>query len=103
MAYPLDIDTKQDHFKITKYKYARPNINQRVNQVKNRDTNMNVAGDSVIVVNFWRYYITNAKATDANAAGWGGSDLTATDLGWVLLNKLMLIQWILQDFLVYLR
>ena len=28
MAYPLDIDTKQDHFKITKYKYVRPNINQ---------------------------------------------------------------------------
>ena len=27
-AYPLDIDLDQDHFKITKYKYVRPNINQ---------------------------------------------------------------------------
>ena len=29
MAYPLDIDTKQDHFKITRYKYQRADINLR--------------------------------------------------------------------------
>ena len=50
MAYPLDIDTKQDHLKITKYKYVRPNINQsksaRVKKIDGKDTN--VAGDSVI-------------------------------------------------------
>ena len=27
MAYPLDIDLKQDHLKITKYKYQRADIN----------------------------------------------------------------------------
>ena len=28
MAYPLDIDLEQDHFKITRYNYVRPDINQ---------------------------------------------------------------------------
>ena len=28
MAYPLDIDLDQDHFKITRYNYVRPDINQ---------------------------------------------------------------------------
>ena len=29
MAYIIDIDPKQDHFKITKYKYQRKNINAK--------------------------------------------------------------------------
>ena len=83
MAYPLDIDTKQDHFKITKYKYARPNINQsksaRVKKIDGRDTN--VAGDSVIGSKLdGSIILPMPKATDANAAQWGGSDLTITDL-----------------------
>ena len=83
MAYPLDIDTKQDHFKITKYKYARPNINQsksaRVKKIDGRDTN--VAGDSVIGSKLdGSVILPMPKATDANAAQWGGSDLTITDL-----------------------
>ena len=83
MAYPLDIDTKQDHFKITKYKYVRPNINQsksqRVKKFDGRDTN--VAGDSVIGSQLdGSVILPMPKATDANAAQWGGSDLTITDL-----------------------
>ena len=83
MAYPLDIDTKQDHFKITKYKYVRPNINQsksaRVKKIDGRDTN--VAGDSVIGSQLeGSIVLPMPKATDANAAQWGGSDLTITDL-----------------------
>ena len=83
MAYPLDIDTKQDHFKITKYKYVRPNINQsksaRVKKIDGRDTN--VAGDSVIGSKLdGSVILPMPKATDANAAQWGGSDLTITDL-----------------------
>ncbi len=83
MAYPLDIDTKQDHFKITKYKYVRPNINQsksaRVKKINGRDTN--VAGDSVIGSKLdGSIILPMPKATDANAAQWGGSDLTVTDL-----------------------
>ena len=83
MAYPLDIDTKQDHFKVTKYKYVRPNINQsksaRVKKIDGRDTN--VAGDSVIGSQLdGSVILPMPKATDANAAQWGGSDLTITDL-----------------------
>ena len=83
MAYPLDIDTKQDHLKITKYKYVRPNINQsksaRVKKINGKDTN--VAGDSVIGSKLdGSIILPMPKATDANAAQWGGSDLTVTDL-----------------------
>ena len=49
-AYPLDIDLDQDHFKITKYRYVRPNINQsKSSRIKSvNDVYTNVAGDSVI-------------------------------------------------------
>ena len=82
-AYPLDIDLDQDHFKITKYKYVRPNINQsksaRVKSVKGEFKN--VAGDSVIGSEIdGSVILPMPKATDANAAQWGGSDLTVTDL-----------------------
>ena len=83
MAYPLDIDTKQDHLKITKYKYVRPNINQSKSaRIKNiNDEYKNVAGDSVIGSEIdGSVILPMPKATDANAAQWGGSDLTVTDL-----------------------
>ena len=83
MAYPLDIDTKQDHFKVTKYKYVRPNINQsksqRVKKIDGKDKN--VAGDSVVGSQIsGSIILPMPKATAANAAQWGGSDLTVTDL-----------------------
>jgi hypothetical protein len=82
-AYPLDIDLDQDHFKITKYRYVRPTINQsksaRVKSVN--DVYTNVAGDSVIGSEIdGSVILPMPKATDANAAQWGGSDLTVTDL-----------------------
>ena len=78
-AYPLDIDLDQDHFKITKYKYVRPNINQS-KSARVRDGS-NVAGDSVVGSEIdGSVILPMPKATDANAAQWGGSDLTATDL-----------------------
>ena len=82
-AYPLDIDLTQDHFKITKYKYVRPNINQSKSaRIKNvNDVYTNVAGDSVIGSEIdGSVILPMPKATDANAAQWGGSDLTVTDL-----------------------
>ena len=82
-AYPLDIDLDQDHFKITKYKYVRANINQSKSaRVKNiKDEYKNVAGDSVIGSEIdGSVILPMPKATDANAAQWGGSDLTVTDL-----------------------
>ena len=82
-AYPLDIDLDQDHFKITKYKYVRANINQS-KSARNKfvnDVNTNVAGDSVIGSEIdGSVILPMPKATDANAAQWGGSDLTVTDL-----------------------
>tara|TARA_R100000234_G_C4989175_1_gene174697 strand:+ start:171 stop:1511 length:1341 start_codon:yes stop_codon:yes gene_type:complete len=85
MAYPLDIDLAQDHFKITKYKYQRADINLsksfRTRTNKDGQT-VNVAGDSVIGSKLdGSVILPMPKATDANAAGWGGSDLTATELG----------------------
>ena len=82
-AYPLDIDLDQDHFKITKYKYVRANINQSKSaRVKNiKDEYKNVAGDSVIGSEIdGSVILPMPKATDANAAQWGGSDRTVTDL-----------------------
>ena len=85
MAYPLDIDLNQDHFKITKYKYQRADINlSKPNRTrKNKDGEIvNVAGDSVLGSKLdGSVILPMPKATDANAAGWGGSDLTATELG----------------------
>jgi hypothetical protein len=85
MAYPLDIDLSQDHFKITKYKYQRADINlskpSRTRTNKDGQT-VNVAGDSVLGSKLdGSVILPMPKATDANAAGWGGSDLTATELG----------------------
>ena len=85
MAYPLDIDLNQDHFKITKYKYQRSDINlsKPARTRTNRDgETVNVAGDSVLGSKLdGSVILPMPKPTDANAAGWGGSDLTATELG----------------------
>ena len=82
-AYPLDIDLDQDHFKITKYKYVRASINQSKSSRNKfvKDVYTNVAGDSVIGSEIdGSVILPMPKATDANAAQWGGSDLTVTDL-----------------------
>ena len=87
MAYPLDIDLNQDHFKITRYKYVRPDINQskapRQESVADGfgTKPVNVAGDSVIGSKLGGSIILPMpKATDVNGVEWGGSDLTATGL-----------------------
>ena len=87
MAYPLDIDLNQDHFKITRYKYIRPDINQSKPQRQESVADgfgtrpINVAGDSVIGSKLGGSIILPMpKATDVNGVEWGGSDLTATGL-----------------------
>ena len=87
MAYPLDIDLNQDHFKITRYKYVRPDINQSKPQRQESVADgfgtrpINVAGDSVIGSKLGGSIILPMpKATDVNGVEWGGSDLTATGL-----------------------
>ena len=46
-AYPFDIDPSQDHLKIQKWEYVRPNINQSKPNQGPANQDVNVAGDSV--------------------------------------------------------
>ena len=85
MAYPLDIDLNQDHFKITRYNYVRPDINQ--SKPKREQTSLyglrshNVAGDSVIGSKIkGSIILPMPKPTDVNGAEWGKSELTITGL-----------------------
>ena len=80
MAYPLDIDLNQDHFKITRYKYLRADINQsKANRQRSDGTN--VAGDGVVGSPIaGTIILPMPKPTDANAAEWGGSDITSTGI-----------------------
>ena len=80
MAYPLDIDLMQDHMKITRYKYLRPDINQS-KSARLRADGSNMAGDSVVGSPIeGSIILPMPKPTDANAAEWGGSDLTSTGI-----------------------
>ena len=83
MAYPIDIDLNQDHMKITRYKYLRPDINQsKPNRLEKKGgTDVNVAGDSVVGSQIsGSIILPMPKPTDVNGVEWGGSDLTATGL-----------------------
>ena len=98
MSYPTDLNVKQDHFKITKYEYVRPDINQSKSQ---RYTNTftegtggnsyytptvkrttNVAGDGVINSSnpLGSIFLPMPKATDVNGVEWGKSELTISGL-----------------------
>ena len=98
MAYPLDINPHQDHFKITKYEYVRPDINQsksfRQGQVKKDNISRqdarhgktyaegNIAGDGVINSSkpLGSILLPMPKATDVNGVEWGKSELTISGL-----------------------
>ena len=98
MAYPLDINVDQDHLKISKHNYVRPDINQskgphdvnvkeKVNKgasgvVKtNVDVTTNRAGDSVVGSELMgSILLPMPKATDVNGVAWGKSELTISGL-----------------------
>jgi len=85
MAYPLDIDLEQDHFKITRYNYVRPDINQSKPKRTQKSLyglrSHNVAGDSVIGSKIaGSIILPMPKPTDVNGAEWGKSELTITGL-----------------------
>ena len=85
MAYPLDIDLDQDHFKITRYNYVRPDINQSKPRRTQKSLyglrSHNVAGDSVIGSKIkGSIILPMPKPTDVNGAEWGKSELTITGL-----------------------
>ena len=98
MAYPLDINVDQDHLKISKHNYVRPDINQSkgsfdVNYKKavpkgasgvvktNVDVTTNRAGDSVVGSELMgSILLPMPKATDVNGVAWGKSELTISGL-----------------------
>ena len=86
-AYPVDIDPNQDHFKITRYRYARPDVNQS-KPPRKEDlappfglARINVAGDGVRgSKQLGSIILPMPKATDVNGVEWGKSDLTTSGL-----------------------
>ena len=83
MAYPSDIDTNQDHMKITRYEYRRPTVNQSkpAMQIKNIFGERTIAGDTVKGSQIkGSIILPMPKPTDVNAAAWGKSELNQQGL-----------------------
>ena len=82
-AYPLDIDPAQDHMKITRYKYVRPDVNASKPRRKEKKLGkvINVAGDKLIGSNpMGSIILPMPKATDVNSVEWGKSELNASGI-----------------------
>ena len=101
MSYPFDLNPKQDHFKIMRYNYIRPDINQskgpdkeiqlksyrkpsnsvRQNKTGFYNKEINRAGDSVVGSEFLgSVLLPMPKATDVNGVEWGKSELTISGI-----------------------
>jgi len=101
MSYPFDLNPRQDHFKIMKYNYIRPDINMskgpdeerrlesyskpsnsvRQNKTGFKNRIINRAGDSVIGSELkGSILLPMPKATDVNGAEWGKSELTISGI-----------------------
>ena len=81
-AYPFDIDPSQDHLKIQKWEYVRPNINQSKPNQGPANQDVNVAGDSVKGSKLQgSVLLPMPKVVDVNGADWGENKITAFGLG----------------------
>ena len=81
-AYPSDISTDQDHLKIQKWEYVRPNINQSKPNTGAAKQDANVAGDSVKGSRLQgSVLLPMPKVVDVNGADWGENKITAFGLG----------------------
>ena len=81
MAYPSDIDLEQDHFKITRYNYARPDVNQSKPSQNKGGHYAKVAGDGVKGSKIMGSVILPMpKPIDVYAAEWGKSELNISQL-----------------------
>ena len=81
MAYPADIDLEQDHFKITRYNYARPDVNQSKPSQNKGGHYAKVAGDGVKGSKIMGSVILPMpKPIDVYAAEWGKSELNISQL-----------------------
>ena len=84
LAYPFDIDTNQDHLKISKYKYKRQLIETLPNSGKDKPTTMfnlsgpgdDVRGQKLI----GSVILPMPKVTDVNGADYGENKLSLTGL-----------------------
>ena len=80
-AYPSDINTDQDHLKIQKWEYIRPNINQSKPNQGAAKQDANVAGDSVKGSKLQgSVLLPMPKVVDVNGADWGENKITAFGL-----------------------
>ena len=101
LSYPFDLNFRQDHFKIMKYNYIRPDINMSKGpgtEIKADGTytdtslpmrtksgvynrKINRAGDSVVGSEFLgSVLLPMPKATDVNGVEWGKSELTISGI-----------------------
>ena len=100
MQYPFDLDPNQDHLKISRYNYVRPDLNmsksagRRVGEgvfsgITGRESNVTnsgqpietVAGDSVVGSDFKSVILLPMpKVTDVNGVEWGKSELNSSGL-----------------------
>jgi len=79
MAYPLDLALDQDHFKITKYNYVRPDINQ---SKPSRQLGMHrLSGDGVVGSKMkGSIFLPMPKPVDTLQTDWGKSDMSMTEI-----------------------
>ena len=98
LAYPFNFDTSQDHLKITRHEYRRPDINMskgsteyKTRNVKERETKnqrriefetktSNSAGDTVVGKLLGSILLPMPKVADVNGVEWGKSELTISGL-----------------------
>ena len=79
-AYPFDLNTDQDHLKIIKYNYVRPNINQSKPNISG-DPTSNTAGDNVKGSKYGgAVLLPMPKVVDVNGAEWGRDTINAFGL-----------------------
>ena len=86
LSYPLDIDINQDHLKINRYLYKRPDTGVQASRPPQKgDYGFEGKGDSVKGTPYGQYQggviLPMPKVSDSNGAQWGESDLDVFSLG----------------------
>ena len=85
LSYPLDIDIDQDHLKINRYLYKRPDTGVQASRPPRETETGYTEGDSVKGTPYGKYQggviLPMPKVSDSNGAQWGESDLDVFTLG----------------------
>ena len=85
LSYPLDIDINQDHLKINRYLYKRPDTGVQASRPPRETKTGYTEGDSVKGTPYGKYQggviLPMPKVSDSNGAQWGESDLDVFTLG----------------------